>query len=354
MQPADDELVFLTQAAAQYRREVGPCKADSTLRVQAAERGRVSLGDGMAAYKVRGRWVVRKADVECAINAAVRRPTEQTEAVAAPDDLLKKQFIAALGSGGRCVGDLKRRFGEETYDRISGQLRRDNLIETWAPQEIREEIEDQKKEIYKRDEVTLRTALRKVGPRWFGRVLSVTPGIAFAIATIGGMAMGFFLFFVVHGLITRERIVTLQWANPLFRWSLIALIAAILAMIYLGVLGEIAPGEGTKGLGPFKRAGGLLLSPLIMVLGLAVIIVLVVSKLVGISALIKAPRVWREARESPSDKLVVRRKINEAPPRLRHKISNGPIFLISCRWARVNFSSRPPLYLGYSDPNPSA
>src|SRR5215467_2276064 len=30
------------------------------------------------------------------------------------------------------------------------------------------------------------------------------------------------------------------------------------------------------------------------------------------------------------------------------------IFLISRRWAKVNFGGRPPLYLGYSDPNPSA
>ena len=30
------------------------------------------------------------------------------------------------------------------------------------------------------------------------------------------------------------------------------------------------------------------------------------------------------------------------------------VFLISRRWASVNFGGRPPLYFGYSDPNPSA
>ena len=30
------------------------------------------------------------------------------------------------------------------------------------------------------------------------------------------------------------------------------------------------------------------------------------------------------------------------------------VFLISRRWPRVNFSGRPPLYLGYSESNPSA
>jgi hypothetical protein len=78
MQAVDDELVFLTEAVALCRREVGRCKAYFTLREQAAEQGRVSLGEEMAAYKARGRWVARKADLECAINAAVRRPTKQT------------------------------------------------------------------------------------------------------------------------------------------------------------------------------------------------------------------------------------------------------------------------------------
>jgi hypothetical protein len=321
MQPADDELVFLTDAVARYRGEVGPCKGYSTLRGQAAERGRVSLGGEMAAYKVHGRWVVRKADVERAINAAVRRPAAQTETAADPDDLLEKQFIAALGSGGRCVGDLRRRFGEETYDRISAQL--GDQIEIVERQDIRNEI-------YKRDDVAFRAALRKVRPAWFGRVLSVTPGIALAIAAIGAWAMGVFLFLAVDGLIVGDKTFTFQWADPAFRWSLIAVVAGILAMIYLGVLAEFAPDEGTLRAGLFKRVGELLLMPFIVLVAMAAIIIAVAGKALGIWALIKAPRVLRGERES--DNLVVRRKINEAQPRLRHNISHDPIFLISRRW----------------------
>jgi hypothetical protein len=75
----------------------------------------------------------------------------------------------------------------------------------------------------------------------------------------------------------------------------------------------------------------MLLMPLFVVLAMAAIIIAVAGKALGIWALIEAPRVLRGERES--DKLVVRRKINEAPPRLRHKISHGPIFLIPRRWA---------------------
>lgn len=60
-----------------------------------------------------------------------------------------------------------------------------------------------------------------------------------------------------------------------------------------------------------------------MVLALVVIIVFMVGKMLGIGALIKAPRVLRG--ESSSDRLIVRRKINEAPPRLRHKICLGDL-----------------------------
>jgi hypothetical protein len=98
----------------------------------------------------------------------------------------------------------------------------------------------------------------------------------------------------------------------------------------LGRADANCPRRGHAGPGLFKRVG-MLLMPLFVVLAMAAIIIAVAGKALGIWALIEAPRVLRGERES--DKLVVRRKINEAPPRLRHKISHGPIFLIPRRWA---------------------
>ena len=83
MRPADEEFVPLTEAVARYGREVGPCKAYSTLRSHAAKRGRVTLGgEQIAAYKLHGRWAVQRADLERAINAEVSNRTAHAERVA--------------------------------------------------------------------------------------------------------------------------------------------------------------------------------------------------------------------------------------------------------------------------------
>jgi hypothetical protein len=228
--------------------------------------------------------------------------------VADPDDLLEKQFLESLGPGGRCVGDLKQLFGKERYDAIHRRLLDQDQIETVERQEIRDEI-------FKRDDVARRTALRKVGPAWFGRALWVTDRIAFTVTVIGTMAMAFFLFLAVDGLIVGDTTFSFEWADPALRAAVIAMIAGILATIYQVVLQEIAPDEGTHRSRPFKRVGDLfkrvrdlLLSLLFMVLAIPVIIIFVVCKMLGISALIKAPRYFRKGGYDERDELVVRRK----------------------------------------------
>jgi len=75
-------LIALADAVARCRREAGYCNAYSTLRADAARRGRVYLGKDMAAQKDRSRWAVRRSDLEAGIAAELSRRAEQAEAAA--------------------------------------------------------------------------------------------------------------------------------------------------------------------------------------------------------------------------------------------------------------------------------
>lgn len=80
--PGDEVLIAFADAVARCRREAGYCNAYSTLRADAARRGRVYLGKDMAAQKDRSRWAVRRSDLEAGIAAELSRRAEQAEAAA--------------------------------------------------------------------------------------------------------------------------------------------------------------------------------------------------------------------------------------------------------------------------------
>jgi hypothetical protein len=151
------------------------------------------------------------------------------------DELLKRKLLDELGANEETsFKDLKLQFGAKKIDRLLRLLVAENKVEC-----VDREGEP------KEDAKWLRTGLLMLRPKWYGWGLYVTSGIAevLGVATVLGVAV-----FLIHCVETAtDELVTgkgltnpFDWSKAISRWPLVAVVAGLLAILYLGVLQNVS------------------------------------------------------------------------------------------------------------------